>query len=481
MAEREEFDLEDNGLSPEEEARQEAFLKEVNKRRRMLRKRNDFSAKERVEAAKWLGEAGDPSAIPELVVVYQKDNTPGMKDAAGYSLGMLKALGESLSDPDEADRAMELTTNIVLYGKFGRKGRRLRPLLLLLTLTFLVMMGVLVVTTPTDGTSVAGGETTQEPESTADAEETAIVEASAEASEEVAVAASATSAPAETQTEQPALEPTAVLTVTEQMGVYFNALQADAATLHDEFTLVIRNGQMQNCSLEFTDPDPFEVPPGVENQTRLQGISMQMNTVREDLAAVLERYEEACLFRQQISREEALELDEAVIAVQRTLNEDIQPLFDSVGILAPTSDVEGGAPDGDPTQDISVARVHITALEDIVIDMTGLRGEAVRIQTYWNDIQQFDTSEGCFQGEPFIPEAYALPEDIAAAFPTLQTATDLVNTGLMLTRQASDAFFAVCNNETLEQDFAAYLEQIDGAVTAFESAQSLLDDLRRER
>ncbi|MCA9913451.1 MAG: hypothetical protein KC496_08875 [Anaerolineae bacterium] len=468
MADVDNFDLEDNGLSPEEEARQEAFLKEVNKRRHMLRKPKNFPAAERLEAAKWLGEAGDPSAIPELILVYQKDKTPGMKDAAGYSLGMMKALGEALNDPDEADHALELTRDIVLHGKFGRAGRRLRPLLLLLTLTFIGIMAVVVLTAPSDDTTIAAGGITQEAESSE--------EASTEASQQVAAAD--TSVPTEIQPPTATPEPTRELSVTEQMGVYFSAMQEDAAVLHEQFTAVFRQGQMQNCSVTFNNPDAFTVPAGVENQTRLQGISIQMNAVRDSLTPVIERYQEACLFRQQFTRDEAQSLDDIVVEAQRALNQDIRPLFDSVGVLAPTSESPNGA---EPTQDISVARVHITTLEDIIIDMTGLRGEAARIQTYWNDIQQFGTSEGCFQGQPFIPEAYELPQNIASEFPTLQTATDLVNTGLALTRQASDAFFTACNNGTLEQDLEAYLEQANGALTAFENAQTLLDDLRRGR
>src|SRR5262245_9847336 len=93
----------------EREKRQAAFLKEVETRRTILKKPKHYQPKESVEAAYWLGEAGDPSAIPELVLVYNKDKTSGMKEAATYALGMFKALQEALDDPEMQDEVLQIT------------------------------------------------------------------------------------------------------------------------------------------------------------------------------------------------------------------------------------------------------------------------------------------------------------------------------------------------------------------------------------
>lgn len=474
MADFDDFELiddDDSSLSPQERAREEAFLKEVKKRRVMLRQPKKFPSADRVEAARWLGEAGDPSAIPELVLVYQKDKTPGMKEAAAYSLGMMKALEEALNDPDEADYALGLTRDIILKGKFGRKGRSLRPFLALLTVTLVIFLGLaLVLSPPGEGGTIASGEGTDEAAASEEVEGTAVA---------VATEDDASPEPAATSTPlPPTATPTETLSPAEELAAYYAALQADAATLREQFLRVTRQSQQQDCSIDFNDPEPYVVPLGADNPTMLEGITLQLNEVRESLATVRAFYDEACAFRRSIVRQEALDQDTIVVEAQRRLTQDIEPLLATLGVQAPTSEAQGD-PNAQPTQDITAARVHIAALEDIIIAMTGLRGEAVRIQTYWGDIQQFGTSEGCFQSQPIIPEAYTLPADVAAEFPTLQTAADLVNTGLLLTQQSFEGFFAACNNNTLSQDLATFQEQANGAVEAFNGAQDLLDALRR--
>src|SRR5687768_11935405 len=105
----------------EQDRRQTAFEQEVARRRLMLRKPKNYPAKERVDAAYWLGEAGDPQAIPELVLVYNKDKTKGMKEAAAYALGMFKALKTAMDDPEMEDEIYATTERIVFRGQFGKR------------------------------------------------------------------------------------------------------------------------------------------------------------------------------------------------------------------------------------------------------------------------------------------------------------------------------------------------------------------------
>src|SRR5689334_3095547 len=98
------FEDEGDGMSvAETERRQAEFQATVQKNMDIIVKPKQYDANKRREAIRWLGEAGDPDAIPALLKVYQKDKTPGFKEEAAYALGQFKALGEALDD-DETEQ-----------------------------------------------------------------------------------------------------------------------------------------------------------------------------------------------------------------------------------------------------------------------------------------------------------------------------------------------------------------------------------------
>lgn len=96
---------------------------------------------ERIAAAQWLGECGEPKAIRALIQVYKKEpkNAP-LREAVVYALGQFKALDEAiqrnhgesvteaLGNPENA-LILELINNITLEGTFGER-KKIAPALL---------------------------------------------------------------------------------------------------------------------------------------------------------------------------------------------------------------------------------------------------------------------------------------------------------------------------------------------------------------
>jgi hypothetical protein len=75
-------------------------------------------AKSRRQAAAWLGEAGDPTAITALAQAYKNDPDPGVRETARYALGMFRKLEQELDGPDSG-KAVKLLQDVALKGKMG--------------------------------------------------------------------------------------------------------------------------------------------------------------------------------------------------------------------------------------------------------------------------------------------------------------------------------------------------------------------------
>ncbi|MBZ0299583.1 MAG: HEAT repeat domain-containing protein [Anaerolineae bacterium] len=95
----------------------DTFLAKVQQNIKLL---SSSDAKIRREAAVWLGEAGDPSAITRLKQVYEEDPNGGVRKAAAYSLGMFRALEIGMNSSDN-DLVIERLEDIVLRDKMGRR------------------------------------------------------------------------------------------------------------------------------------------------------------------------------------------------------------------------------------------------------------------------------------------------------------------------------------------------------------------------
>mgnify|MGYP006280278695 FL=1 len=100
----------------------QAFEREVKQNIATLRSSRN-NTDQRVAAAYWLGEAGDPTAVNTLVRVYQETENKQLKQATGYALSQFKALDAALfgGDPELANFARERAKAIIMRGEFGRQ------------------------------------------------------------------------------------------------------------------------------------------------------------------------------------------------------------------------------------------------------------------------------------------------------------------------------------------------------------------------
>src|SRR5215510_7049727 len=93
----------------------EAFEAQVKQKMKLLASKD---AKTRRQAAAWLGEAGDPTAITALAQAYKNDPDAGVRDTARYALGMFRKLEQELDGPNN-DKVVELLQDVALKGKMG--------------------------------------------------------------------------------------------------------------------------------------------------------------------------------------------------------------------------------------------------------------------------------------------------------------------------------------------------------------------------
>ncbi|MBC8098242.1 MAG: HEAT repeat domain-containing protein, partial [Armatimonadetes bacterium] len=134
----------------------EDFEAEVDAKIRLLLA-GKSDAKQRTEAAYWLGESGAPKAITALRRVYEKDTkNKGVQQAAAYALGQFKALdaaitrdedesvGDALGRDDNQD-VVALLTNIALYDARGKRRRTPTSRLLLFALLLTLTLGGFIV------------------------------------------------------------------------------------------------------------------------------------------------------------------------------------------------------------------------------------------------------------------------------------------------------------------------------------------------
>src|SRR5687767_15981756 len=85
-----------------------------------IKELSSTKASVRREAAYYLGEAGVDEAITKLATVFKNDPDKSVRKAAGYALGMFKAVEEALNGGRE-EEVVELLRGIVDEGKIGRR------------------------------------------------------------------------------------------------------------------------------------------------------------------------------------------------------------------------------------------------------------------------------------------------------------------------------------------------------------------------
>jgi hypothetical protein len=433
----------------ERKSREKAFQAAVDARIKQLLKPKSYKAETRREAARWLGESGEIQAIEALVKVYEKDSTPGMKEAAAYALGQFRALENALDDPDESDKALQNLENIVLYREMGsrhQKPNRGLQLGLGILLMILVLVGV--------GINISGI-----------AREEAVP---------TLIAADALPTPT----------PDTLEWQQERLRDFYIALRDDTDTLRAEFQEVSRpDGRGgQDCTIRFNNPDSVTLSPVAQSNPALPDIAEQLNEVNENLTIAREAFRQACAEGRALTRDEVInEYGDEINAAQRGLA-DVLPLLEEGNITIPPTDAPDDTPQSAPTPeatvDPQVLNTHVRTLEQIINDMTAQRGAASRVQTYWNDVESSGSSGGCNQIKEQIPPNYDVPDEITERLPELERAEESVNLGLELTRRSQDAFFAACEDNTLTQVVGQQQDLITTAIEGFNNAQQNLDNLR---
>lgn len=451
-----EFDDEVNEVDDSDiDQRLDAFEKEVERNRKLVMSPKTVKPPQRLEAARWLGEVGAVTSIPDLVTVYRKDKTPGMKETAAYALGQLKALELALEDPEILDETYSALEQVQLYGKLGKRANRggvlLRQVGLLISAIILIVLALLAPTLRDAAISsglVAPTNTPLPPEPTA------------------------TATP---DTPEIALD---------SLVEYYTNLLSDAEALSGQMSVITR-GESQACEdlvNNFNNPPDF-VLSDLRTESNLVQLAQQLNDASDLIDPVREAFNESCASSVPISREQALnEYFDSVVAAQRLLRDSV-PLFEGNAVELPSTPTNTPTPMPEPTAtpDITPLLPHIRTLEVIISDMSGLGAPTSSLISYWNAVEQFGGSsslEGCLQTRFTIPDDYDTPQNLMDAFPLLQQATDSVNLGLLLLRQSNETFFSSCERNQFPGDVLTWAQRTEASQAAFNEAQGFLEQLR---
>jgi hypothetical protein len=438
----------------ETERRQAEFQKQVDKHKNIILKPKQFDANKRRESIRWLGEAGDPDALPALVKVYQKDKTPGIKEEAAYALGQFKALGEALDDPETADEAYNILDQIVLQGKFGKRANAL-PLILLEILMVIVAIVLFGMGLFFAGTVAVPRQGTQ------------------------------TAVQAITETARPTATPDTEDIMVSQLQTYYAELVADAQVYQFELVKAGRGDSINCDDGVFNYPPVYELSPLWAGNEGYSSVVELLNEAHGLLDTVHQAYSAACLNNRPIPPEEALSLGRSVLDAQAKLDDALVAL-NSAGVEVTEPPQTSPTPrPTDPatataTADLSFVEDELVALDVIIGEMSTIQGPAQTLRSYWTQVTSTNTvyRSGCNLEAPIIPADHVLAPNNQGLFPQLDSAVENVNTGLQLLRDASNSFYAMCNSGTVPEDAGIRLDQTNTAINAFNTARQELDALR---
>jgi hypothetical protein len=430
----------------------DAFEAEVKAKMRQLSAKDPA---QRRQAAAWLGEAGDPTAITVLAQAYKNDTDPRVRQAAGYSLGMFRKLEEELAG-DDSEAAMALLQKVALEGKMGGRLRLRTRTLVKLELALLlsgIVVAALAFVLPSIirgggiglSSTVDNGSSTQVANNVADKDRGTLV---------------------------------------SELRSTFTMLNNNATKLQGQYQLVLGGGKLP-CNEFFDALTPYQLSANNAQQyPDLAQIATDIDQAETDYATAKETYDRVCLRGETVSSDQYGDPMRAVVGViQRLPNIDIAlttaasqaveattaPAAVVTPTLAPTA--VGGGVD---------LRPHLVALQAIIDDVTAPRGAYTLLNQNWTDVSTSGATQGC--SDPFdvtkIPVNYVLPPEIAPAAPTLRVSTDLVNTGLQALRDGWGLFTQACTNSTLGQFVTDSLARMTAAKQAFDTAARQIASLR---
>lgn len=433
-----------------------------------------LSKSKRLKAVQWLGESGEPKAIPTLVRIYNNSDDVKMREAAEYSLGMLRALDDAIDGTDqERDKALDLLEKIVHEGHIGKRANP-RPYFIaigLLLLTFLIFAGVA-------GLMAAG--MIELPDGPAVAQ--------------VDLTPSATPLPPDPDH------------VGAQLRLMHTNLTADAGLLLQQMQVASR-GQSIDCSLTLSADQPFVMPAGLPEDAlvELEPIAEAINEVQADLSPAMTAFQRSCTSQTAIPRQDALNYGDDIVAIQvrlRELTQMVLSLPEEFPTLQPTLTQPPATPTTaetatprvtpttveptpEPTSVISNRELQqqLVSMQNIVDEMTNLRGGVTVLVQYWNDVDFSGSTLGCREPVPTIPEDIVLSDEMAAAAPeSMLQAVENLNLGLGLSRQAWTSFTETCNRgeDALRNVVAQQKIVATTAQAALSDAEDLIAQARTE-
>ena len=405
-------------------------------------------AKTRRKAAVWLGEAGDPNAITRLRQIYDEDPDAKVRQAAGYSLGMFRALQEAMNG-DNSGQVMQLLEDIALRGKRG--GRVPIPVSTIgkLMVGLLVSLAILLVFNFVIWPQF-------EPEIN-----TAL---GLEAEERVATGV------------QVPLSRQAVIAGIETL---LDEIQNDVMTLQAQYTAV-QTGSQLDCSASFNNPVVYDINQATGYDDLLT-VATALNGQLISLVTAKAPYNQACpdnaasLTGDQLVGPQAslVDLQTALAAVETDLavakGEQVAPTPTPETAPEPTAEAQDVS--GDPG-------AHLTPLFTILDESRSARGMVTALMSFWEGVSSNAVASGCNEPLPTVPENYVLPEIDAQASVDLKLAVDLINNGLIFARQGWDLVRTACASGDLLNNRENGLLLANNAKIAFDTADAALNRVR---
>lgn len=436
---------------PNRDTQLEAFESSVRDNIKLLSAKDP---KTRKQAAAWLGEAGDPTAITMLAQIYKSDPDPQVRDTARYALGMFRRLEESLkTDPERTTKLLE---DVAVHGKLGGRVRFSTRTLVKLALGLLisaVLVGLAATILPPIVKQTASSITEQQ------------------------------------QQPQP---PTAVPVVSKDRPTLVNELQntlttvtSNATKLQAQYQGMLGGGQL-NCSEFFDNLIPVALSPdNARDFADLASIATDINNAEASFRSAKATYDRACggetieASAYGAPMGEVISLIQSIAGIQTALNTASgSASTDSSTEVTPTPE-EAAEATAAPTEVVVNVREQVLALQAIVDDMTRPDGANSLLTQYWTDSTTVGGTTGCSRqiAADAIPANYSLPED-AAAVAELKSATDLINNALEAVRRSRDLFATACTSSNVASAAPQGLIFSDAAKQAFDGATVLLNGLK---
>jgi hypothetical protein len=422
----------------------DSFEQEVREKIKQLSSKD---ADARRKAASWLGEAGDPSAITGLAQTYKNDPDKRVREAAGYSLGMFRALQVGLAGKDK-DRVVKLLEDVALKGKMGG-----RPAVSTRALVK-VEIGLVVLAVFLFGLGAVLPGLMNQPPATATPEGDAPTEVVQAADRDLP-------------------------TLIQDIHFTLNNTRSDAQSLQTQFQAVLGGGT-PDCAGFYNNPMPYNLSPNNASQYReIAAIVTNLNQAVNNLATAKMRFDQHCDGVTPLTAAEVGAPMGLVVSVMEALPAIEQALTEAEATEAPTNTPEPVVTEGPtpvPPTPIDVGSYR-GDLYNILDEMIGIRGANTLLAQYWSESSSGSTA-GCRDPLPQIPNNYNLPPEAGAASLDLARAVVQINNGLVLVRQGWQDFANACAGGTVAANAAIGAQTTAQANAAFVDARNSLDRMR---